>query len=183
LQNSFNSHNGSELLQVKLEDLKTIIQSKLIQKAKPAPAPIDEGAAVRVYLICDPSDVDAAGPLQEYLFDNGCEVTLPLAEGSEAEVIQDHKENLLLCDAVVIFQGHASEGWLRMKLRELLKLPGYGRTIPLRGKAIYVAAPESPPKKMLKSREALVIKNFGNFMPAPVEPFIAQIRNVKGGSQ
>ncbi len=35
LQNSFNSHNGSELLQTKLEDLKTIIQTKLTQKPKP----------------------------------------------------------------------------------------------------------------------------------------------------
>ena len=35
LQNSFTSHNGSELLQVKLEDLKTIIQTKLTQKPKP----------------------------------------------------------------------------------------------------------------------------------------------------
>ena len=45
-------------------------------------------------------------------------------DGSEAEVLQDHKDNLLLCDALLIFQGRASEGWLRMKLRELLKLPG-----------------------------------------------------------
>jgi hypothetical protein len=70
-----------------------------------------------------------------------------------------------------------------MKLRELLKLPGYGRTVPLRCKAIYVGAPESPVKKEFKAREALVIRNFGDFSPTPVEPFIAQIRNAKGGSQ
>src|ERR1044072_73110 len=35
LQTNFSSHNGSELLQVKLEDLKTIIQSKLAPKEKP----------------------------------------------------------------------------------------------------------------------------------------------------
>jgi hypothetical protein len=183
LQNSFTSHNGSELLQVKLEDLKTIIQSKLTHKAKPAPVSIDEAGAAQVYLICDQSDVDAVGPLQDYLFERGCEVTLPLVEGSEAEVFEDHKENLLLCDAVVIFQGRASEGWLRMKLRELLKLPGYGRTVPLSGKAIYVGAPESPTKERFKTREAIVIKHYGEFTPLPVEPFIAQIRNAKGGSQ
>jgi hypothetical protein len=183
LQNSFTSHNGSELLQVKLEDLKTIIQSKLIHKSKPAPAPTDDAGTARVYLICDQSDVEAVGPLQDYFFERGCEVTLPLAEGSEAEVFQDHKENLLLCDAVVIFQGRASEGWLRMKLRELLKLPGYGRTEPLLGKAIYVGGPESPTKERFRTREAVVIRNYGDFTPAPVEPFIAQIMNAKGGSQ
>jgi hypothetical protein len=182
LQNSFTSHKGSELLQVKLEDLKTIIQAKLAQKSKPATA-VSEQAGTRIYLICDQSDVDAVGPLQDYLFDQGCEVTLPLVEGSEAEVFADHKENLLLCDAVVIFQGRASEGWLRMKLRELLKLPGYGRTVPLLGKAIYVGAPESPTKERFKTREAMVIRHYAEFAPVPVEPFIAQIRNAKGGSQ
>src|SRR5262245_19221304 len=34
LQNSFTSHNGPELLEVKLEDLKTIIQNKLTRKPK-----------------------------------------------------------------------------------------------------------------------------------------------------
>jgi len=182
LQNSFSSHNGSELLQVKLEDLKTIIQTKLTQKPKP-PIPVtEEGEASRVYLICDQSDVDAVGPLQDYLFAQGYEVILPLVEGTEAEVFQDHKDNLLLCDAVLIFQGHASEGWLRMKLRELLKLPGYGRTTPLLGKAVYVAGPASAPKERFKTLEALVIKNYSNFDPAPFAPFIARISKTKGGT-
>ncbi|MBC8029522.1 MAG: DUF4062 domain-containing protein [Pyrinomonadaceae bacterium] len=179
LQNSFTSHNGSELLQVKLEDLKTIIQTKLTQKPKLPPV-VSE--ASRIYLICDQSDVEAVTPLQDYLFDRGCEVTLPLGEGSEAEVFQDHKDNLLICDAVLIFQGRASEGWLRMKLRELLKLPGYGRTTPLLEKAIYVAAPESPPKERFKTREALVIKNYGEFDPLPFEQFTERIWKAKGGT-
>lgn len=182
LQNSFTSHNGSELLQVKLEDLKTIIQTKLTQKAKPAAAPPEPGDAKRIYLICDQSDVEAVGPLQDYLFGQGCEVTLPLTEGSEAEVFQDHKDNLLLCDAVLIYQGRASEGWLRMKLRELLKLPGYGRTTPLLGKAVYVAGPSSPPKERFKTLEAMVIKNYGEFDPTSFEPFTARISNAKGGT-
>jgi len=181
LQNSFTSHNGSELLQVKLEDLKTIIQTKLTQKPKPAAVASETGPA-RLYLICDKQDVDAVEPLQNYLFERGCEVTLPLLDGSETEVLQDHKDNLLLCDALMIFQGRASEGWLRMKLRELLKLPGYGRTTPLLGKAVYITAPELPAKERFKTLEALVIKNYGQFNPATLEPFLARISKAKGGS-
>jgi hypothetical protein len=182
LQNSFTSHNGSELLQVKLEDLKTIIQTKLTQKPKAATIANEEAGAARIYLICDQQDFDAVEPLQNYLFERGCEVTLPLLDGSETEVLQDHKENLLTCDALLIFQGRASEGWLRMKLRELLKLPGYGRTAPLLGKAIYIGAPELPAKERFKTLEAAVIKNYGEFSPGPIEPFLAQISKAKGGS-
>ena len=182
LQNSFSSHNGSELLQVKLEDLKTIIQTKLTQKPKPTMASSEQGEASRIYLICDQSDVDEVGPLQDYLFAQGYEVILPLVEGTEAEVFQDHKDNLLMCDAVLIFQAHASEGWLRMKLRELLKLPGYGRTTPLLGKAVYVAGPPSPPKDRFKTLEATVIKNYDKFDPSPFAEFISRISKTKGGT-
>ena len=182
LQNSFASKNGSELLQVKLEDLKTIIQAKLTQKATP-PVVVSESGASRIYLICDQTDVDDVGPLQDYLFGENFEVILPLVEGSDAEIIQDHRDNLLLCEAVLIFQGQASEGWLRMKLRELLKLPGYGRTTPLLGKAVYIAGPTSPPKERFKTLEALVIKNYAEFDPTPFAPFVERIRKAKGGAQ
>lgn len=182
LQNTFSSHNGSELLQVKLEDLKTIIQAKVTQKPKTAPLESDAGAT-RVYLICDQQDVDAAELLRSYLLDQGYEATMSLSEGSGSEVFEDHKENLLACDAVLIFQGAASEGWLRMKLRELLKLPGYGRKTPLWGKAIYVGGPESPSKERFRTLEAQVIKNYREFNPASLEPYIAQISKAKGGSQ
>jgi len=182
LQNSFTSHNGSELLQVKLEDLKTIIQSKLAQKAKPLPVITEQQSTVRVYLICDQQDVDSVEPLRSSLLDSGYEAILPLLDGSDTEVFEDHKENLLLCDAVLIFQGRASEGWLRMKLRELLKLPGYGRTVPLLDKTIYMGGPPSPLKDRFKTLEARVIRNYGDFDPASLEPFIDQISKAKGGS-
>jgi len=183
LQNSFSSNNGSELLQVKLEDLKTIIQSKLDRKAKPAAIEPVEGSAARVYLICDQQDAEAAEPLQSYLIDCGFDTTLPLTDGTDAEILDDHKENLLLCDAVLIYHGRASEGWLRMKLRELMKLPGYGRTAPLLEKAIYLGGPVSPLKEKFKIVDATVLRNYGDFDSATLEPFIAGIRKAKGESR
>jgi hypothetical protein len=187
LQNSFSSHNGSELLQIKLEDLKTIIQAKIMKKPKTCQA-LQAPGGTRIYLICDQQDVDAAELLRSYLLDQGYEATVSLSEGSGSEVFEDHKENLLICDAVLIFQGNASEGWLRMKLRELLKLPGYGRTTPLLGKAIYMGGPESQAKERFRTFEAQVIKNYHEFDPASLDPFIAQISiaqisQAKGGSQ
>jgi TIR domain-containing protein/uncharacterized protein DUF4062 len=182
LQNSLSASNGSELLQVKLEDLKTIIQAKLIPPLKPAADEGDEAGQANIYLICDRQDVDAVAPLQNFLLDQGYEATLPLLDGSETEIVQDHKDNLLLCDAVLIFQGNAGEGWLRMKLRELIKLPGYGRTAPLLGKAVYIGGPESPAKERFRTLEAMVIKSYDEFDPASLKPFLAKIDKAKGPS-
>ena len=66
--------------------------------------------------------------------------------------------------------------------RELLKLPGYGRTTPLLGKAVYVAGPASPPKERFKTLEATVIKNYEKFDPAPFAQFIERITKTKGGT-
>ena len=182
LQNSFSSNDRSELLQVKLEDLKTIIQTKLIPSPKPAADESDGAGAAHIYLICDRQDVDAVAPLQTLLLDQGYEATLPLIDGTESEIVQDHKDNLLLCDAVLIFQGNASEGWVRMKLRELIKLPGYGRTAPLLGRAVYIGAPESPAKERYRTLEAMVIKSYDEFDPASLKPFLAKIDKAKGPS-
>jgi hypothetical protein len=183
LQNSFSSQNGSELLQVELEELKTIIQSKLTQKPKVVTVDPIEERATRIYLICDQRDVEAVMPIYGYLCSQGYEAILPLSEGTDAEFVEDHKDNLLICDALLIFQGQASEGWLRMKLRELLKLRGSGRTTPLLGKAVYLSGPKSPLKENFQTREADMIKNFGEFNPDLLAPFLEQLSNAKGGSQ
>jgi hypothetical protein len=70
-----------------------------------------------------------------------------------------------------------------MKLRELRKLPGYGRTAPLLDTAVYIGGPASPAKDRFRILEARLIKNYADFDPACLEPFITAIAKVKGGGQ
>src|SRR6185436_12959926 len=184
------AQQGADVLQTSIEELKTYIQDKLRPKPKAAAANGNgngngnghqaEGGPLRVYLVCDQQDYDAIAPVEEHLYNQGFEVTLPLFEGDEAEVREDHKESLLLCDAVVIFFGNASEGWLRTKLRDVLKSPGYGRTKPMLAQAIYTGPPENPTKQRYRTREALLLRNFGDFTPDAVQPFIDEIQKAKG---
>ena len=180
------AQQGADVLQTSIEELKTYIEDKLRPKPKAVAsngngnghAKSDEGP-LRVYLICDKQDYDAIAPLSDHLFDQGFEVTLPLFEGDEAEVREDHKESLLICDAVVIFYGNSSEGWLRTKLRDLQKIPGYGRTKPMLAQAIYTGAPDNPAKQRYRTREALLLRNFGDFTPDAIQPFIEEINKAK----
>jgi hypothetical protein len=171
------AQRGADLLETSIEELKTYIQDKLKPALKPPPPDqnADKGP-LRIYLICDKQDYEAIASLEDYFYSQGFEVTLPLMEGDEAEVREDHKESLLLCDAVVIFYGNTSEGWLRTKLRDLQKIAGYGRTKPMLAKGIYVGGPETDSKLRYRTHEALVMRNFGSFSADTLQPFIEKLR-------
>jgi len=180
------AQQGADVLQTSIEELKTYIQDKLRPKPKSVTANGNgngdrHAGPLRVYVICDKEDYDAIAPLEDYLFSQGFEVTLPLMEGDEAEVREDHKESLLLCDAVVIFYGKSSEGWLRTKLRDLQKIAGYGRTKPMLAQAIFTGPPDTPAKQRYRTREALLLRNFDQFTPESLQPFIDEIHKTKKG--
>jgi len=180
LQNTFQSHNGSDLIQTKIEDLKTIIQAKLNPAKQAVPSVSADNGLTRIYLICDQRDLDDIQPLYTHLFDEGFEILLP---STEETAIQDNKNNLLDCDAVLFYYGAGNEMWLRSQISELSKAAGYGRTRPFLTKVIYVSGRETSQKKLLMTRDAIVIKNFGSFNPDLLSPLITQMNQAKGGSR
>lgn len=175
---------GAELLQTTLEDLKALIEARLRQ---PAAAAHEEDAAEaggevpRIYLICDRDDQAEAGVLDDYLFSQGYEVIPSLFDGDEATVRQDHQENLCLCDAAIIYYGKATEVWLRGKLRDFLKVAGWGRKKPLAARAIYIGAPARPDKERFRTHDAKVIRGSEPFSGDDLQPFFAEIPRHKTG--
>ena len=180
------AQQGADLLQTSIEELKTYIEDKLRPTPKPQPTPADSNGdegPLRMYLICDQQDYESITPLADYFFNQGFEVILPLMEGDEAEVREEHKQSLQDCDAVIIFYGNASEGWLRTKLRDVQKSPGYGRTKPMLAQGVYVGAPETGVKQRFQTHEALVTRNFGPFSSDSLQPFIDEINKAKKGNK
>jgi hypothetical protein len=175
-----NGHRNVEVLQTSLEDLKKLIEQRV--SAAPAPAPeVFAGAAPNVYLICDREDLAEVTPVADHLYACGFDVVLPAFEGEEEQLRADHRENLLDCDAVMLYYGRGSEIWLRMKQRELQKIAGYGRTKSMLAKAIYLAAPHTPAKDQVRDRESFVIKNCQGVSFDCLSPFVERIRQAKGG--
>jgi hypothetical protein len=171
---------GADLLETSIEDLKTCIyqQLALIEKMEKRGGEQlrEESELLRIYLLCDQRDQEQVAPVQNYLFDQGFEVTLPAFEGEAQELREDHEENLRTCDAVLIYYGAANDLWLRKQLREIQKSAGYGREQPLRVKAICVALPKTPQKEQLRTREALVLSQLEGFTPESVQPFLTELR-------
>jgi hypothetical protein len=189
LQTDVRIQAGADILQTPLEDFKSVVLDRLrpppapaAQEPAPTAAAVAEGAAeppeglVRIYMIYDQRDGDAPQAVEDFLFGEGYEVIVPVFDGDEAEVRREHEESLSVCDGVLLYYGTANELWLRRKLREIQKSAAFGRKAPISGKAILVAPPGSTTKQRLRTHEALVIDQQGGFDPAPLRPFLSQLR-------
>lgn len=179
LSNSPIALKNAELLREKLEDLKTVIQNQIVALQTKSPAEKADGDQTYVYLICEPRDFEIIQPLYQQLAEEGFEVILP-ATGETA--IEDNLLNLRDCDVLLVFYGHGNERWLRTQFSEASKATR-DPAKPLLAKAIYVGPPETPPKKLFMTREAIVIKSFSDFPPGDLTPFLQKIRETKGAAR
>lgn len=178
----------SELLQTPIAELKATVHDRLTPREEDAapdgdaaPAEGEDGPLI-IYLICDEQDEEATEPLDNYLYEQGFEVKLPVFDGSEAEVAEAHRERLRRCDAALIYYGGGSEAWLDSKIRELLKAPGYGRDGKIPLTAVYVAGPEDRVKRRFRTREVDdVIKCLDGFAAAALESWVNKLGELRGG--
>jgi len=131
----------------------------------------------KVYLICEPRDEAGIEPLEDYLFAQGLEVCLPAFDGSDADAEALHRDNLLTCDAAIVFFGAAPRAWVDIKLRELLKAAGSGRPGPIQPQAVYIAPPDDHRKERFRSLQARVLRQGAEFTPdADLKSFVAELK-------
>ena len=180
LQEQLHVQNRFELLKTSLEGLKNYIFDKLAQRPERA-APAGE-KRIRVYLICEQRDFEVIRPIQEHLAKYRIAVDLPLREGDQTEMRQDHEATLQDCDGVLIYHGAGSEAWLREKVRDLRRARGLGRKQPFIPQGIYVGPESTDAKKTYSNDELMVVRNFGPFSPDLLHPFLAATETATGAS-
>ena len=173
-------HARAEIIEGNLNLLKKDLIRRLSppeEKPKLAIHTKASSGAPKLYLVCDARDESAVEALEDYLFDQGLEVSLPAFDGDDADAAELHQENLLRCDAVLVYYGAAPKAWVEIKLRELLKTAGYGRETPVAVQAVYIAPPDDRRKERFRSHEALVIRQPEEFAPSPeLAAFVSQIK-------
>jgi hypothetical protein len=125
----------------------------------------------QIYLMCDQRDLDHTAELEDFLYHSEFDVILPAFEGDETELMEDHRENLKSCDAVILYYGQGNELWMRSKIRDLTKIAGYGRTRPLDVKAVFLAPPVTRQKERFRLHEWEIINGIDSFSPALMESF------------
>lgn len=166
---------GADVLETPVEGLKTV----LFERLKPAEKPVALSAAAEgpatIYLICDQHDSDAVQPLRDHLFGLGYEVITPAFEGEEADLRQDHEENLRSCSAALIYYGAGGDLWLRKKMREIRAASGIGRTVPWRTVGVCVGPPVNAAKQQFRTNEAIVLPMSDGFKADELGGFVARL--------
>lgn len=171
-------HRDAELIEGNLNLLKKDLIRRLSPpEEKPARSNKSGTGVPKVYLICDSRDEPAIETLEDYLFDQGLEVCVPAFDGNDADAAALHQDNLLSCDAVLVYYGAAPKAWVDIKLRELLKAAGYGRENPIAVQAVYVAPPDDHRKERFRSHQAQVIRQGGSFGPSvELDEFVGEVK-------
>ncbi len=171
----------AEVLQIPLQELKSIIREELVTGGRFKTKELkmddnlpDEGNII--YLICDQQDKDSVKPVLEYLKGKGFNVVTSMFEGEVMDLRYLHQENLRRCDASLIYFGKSSEEWIKTKLQDLLKAPGFGRTRPMRASAIFAEDKSKLKNQKFQSSKTLVLGE-GEFTPQKLEPFLTKLEN------
>ncbi len=169
-------HARAEIVVDTLEGLKPLLFEKLTAE-KPLHR-ADDGAErpPRVYLVCDAVDLAAAEVVEDALFDFGLEVSLPDFEADATEAAEVHRQNLIDCDAAIVYYGKSRLSWVDIKLRSLLKAVGYGREREIGHRAVLVAPPIDRRKERYRTHSAEIIRQEGDFSPSLLEPLVRRLR-------
>jgi hypothetical protein len=178
-------HEGTDLLEGTLEDLQTMITSRLAAALEAshasATAPVVKPGAGLLYLIYDQRDAQAATVWSDLLFKD-FEIVHPIFDGDEKDLREFHEESLRTCDGVLVLFGAANEAWLRRKLTDIQKSPGYGRTKAPPDVGICLIPPQTPTKASFKTHYATVIPQFNGCAPESLAPFVAALKAKVGGA-
>ncbi|GHN02792.1 hypothetical protein WSM22_42810 [Cytophagales bacterium WSM2-2] len=128
------AQEGAEILQNPLEDFKNIMREELMEVGERNNA--ESESSKSIYLVHDRVDNTEVTPIREALEKSGFKVLLPAFEGELLDVRKRHIDNLRNFDGAIIFKGKVNDQWVRMKILDLLKAPGFGRNKPIQAKAL-----------------------------------------------
>jgi len=207
LRTDADAQKGAEIMETKLDDLKTAVHDKLaalkrlrhdaasaqvgsgedrLASVNTAANAATAGAALRseeaptIYVICDKLDLTTKplADLRNFLLDQGCEPVLPTENGLTDASLARHLGNLKICDAFLIFYGKGSPEWFDDKLSDYRQYLR-GRERRVLAKAIYIPSSDTEHKRQLRTNEAMVLRGHAEFTGTDIAPFLQLLRPVQ----
>jgi hypothetical protein len=129
---------GAEVLQTSLEDFKNTLWEELLDKGlnkKLRNSFHDESQDKPiVYLIYDEIDSNTVETVKKEILQHDVQLITLDNKGELMDLRNKHIDALKQMDAAIVFQENVNNQWVYMKLLDLLKAPGFGRSKPILGK-------------------------------------------------
>ncbi len=120
---------GAEIVQTPLEVFKQIIREKILDEYGDLSYNKDEKSNSNlptIYVIFDEKSSSKVEPVIDALKSRGYQVIIP-GFSQKMSIIQTHRQNLVNCESTIIFYDNNNLRWLRSKVKDLVKAPGFGR--------------------------------------------------------
>jgi predicted ArsR family transcriptional regulator len=167
LKRDSEAQEGTEILQTPLEDFKNIMREELVEAHDRKGG--NEVHGKTIYLLHDRVDQNEVKPYLELLEKNGFDVIQPAFTGELLDVRKHHINNLRNLDGAIIFKGKVNDQWVRMKVLDLLKAPGFGRNKPIKAKALMadnatLANYKDQNLTLISAKESNAMENLKSFL-------------------
>ena len=170
LKRDTEAQEGAEILQNPLEDFKNVVREELLESQDRKT--LEDSGGKCIYLVHDKIDDTEVQPYKDVLEKSGIKVLSPAFEGELLEVRKRHIENLRNFDGAIIFKGKVNDQWVRMKVLDLLKAPGFGRKKPIKGKALLATG--NPNLDTFKNQNLTIISGDTNRSMENLKTFLQE---------
>ncbi len=168
------AQEGAEILQNPLEDFKNIMREELLESMDRKGS--DDFKGKTIYLVHDRMDDQEVRPFKEAIEKSGFKILTPAFEGELLDVRKNHIDNLKNLDGAIIFKGKVNDQWVRMKVLDLLKAPGFGRKKPILGKAIMSSNSSNTDIETFKNQNMTVIAGDENKKMESLKMFLQEFK-------
>jgi hypothetical protein len=120
------AQHRTEIIETPFEVFKTIINARLNELTNPQVKPVAEKN--KLYVVYEKTDRDKIIKYISQIQSKGFDVIDSQDDKHDLYPISKHINNLLTADAVLIYKGDSTMDWLNSKIRDLVKIPGYGKS-------------------------------------------------------
>ena len=181
-------HEETEVLEVDLEEMKSIVIEEIetggrfqsiTREISGYQEPSKKDSSKIIYLILDREDLEEGQVIAKTLKKKGYRVVQPIFEGALVDVRYIHQENLKRCDAAIIYFGNTSQAWIKTKLQDLMKSPGFGRIKKIQAKAVYFKGENKMDINYLKKNNTMTLGDQTPFKLLHLKPFLTLLEGEK----
>jgi hypothetical protein len=129
---------NSELLETPFESLKTYVHKFLTEHSLSSISSAKlKNEKSNVFVIFEKAVSENIKPLLEWLDTQNLSHCQPIFIGGPEETMPYYRNMLASCNSVMVYYSGENQVWLKTKINDILKAPGYGRNEPFQSRILF----------------------------------------------